>query len=294
MRAAEWKDFYAKERAGLGERGLERALDEAPEVEIPAHGALVFPHARLAASGRLTGAVARAIVRSGAERVLALGVLHGARREDEAIVARARGGDRDALASMRRVHGPGVAGDEARWSEEFSLDGLRAMVDVAARREGRRAPEIVERYPFLVGDDPTTLPGLEELARLAEQMPLVATTDPIHHGVGYGTRDALRDAHDPEAHAWARRVIEAQLRALAAGRWKRFASLCAAVRSDFRDDGPALATLLGARMRSELVALDLVDYADVLSAAPPTWVAAPLVRSMRGGEPEPAGGDGAA
>jgi hypothetical protein len=238
MTPAEWKRFYADERARLS---LDDMIDRAPDVAIGR--ALVFPHTRLAVSGHLVAAVARAIVRSGADRVLAIGVVHG----------------------PRDVRQRGIYEDVP---DEFSLDNLRAMLGAKTK--------VIARFPFLAGDDPSSLPGIDDLARLAEEMPIVATSDPIHHGVGYGTPDH-RDANEPSTRRWAERAIVAQMRALARRRYDRFAAICAAVRSDFRDVGPTLAHLVGP-FRHEIVAMDLVDYADVLGARAPTWVAAPLVR----------------
>jgi hypothetical protein len=262
--AAEWKVFYAAERERAD---LAALFERAPEVELD--GPLVFPHTRLEVSGALVAAVARAIVRSGSDRVLALGVLHGARGCDAELVARARNGDEAARATVRRVHQDG-----GHATEEFSLDNLRALVNVAAKRP----IEIVARFPFLAGDDPASLPGIEDLARLAEQMPIVATTDPIHHGVGYGTPDR-RDASDPSTRAWAREVVTSQLDALSARDYVRFASLCADARSDFRDVGPVLAHLVSP-FAHEIVTMDLVDYSAALASPSPTWVAAPLIRIL--------------
>jgi hypothetical protein len=203
--AAQWKTFYAHERARLGEMGLAQRLDRAPDVDLPPGGALVFPHTMLSVTGDLTAAVARAVVRSGADEVLALGVLHGGREKDADAVRRARAGDRAALAALRGVHEAG----EAICDEEFSLDGFEAMLALAAAREGRKPPRVHARYPFLVGDDPASLPGLDEAAKLAARMPVVATTDPIHHGAGYGTPpEARRFERDEATHTWARGCIE--------------------------------------------------------------------------------------
>jgi hypothetical protein len=280
--ALAWKRFYEAERARLGEAGIAAMLERAPDVSLPARGALVFPHTMLAASGALVAAVARAVVRAGADEVLALGVLHGAREDDAELVKRARAGDADAVATLRRVHGEGAPGDDGRWSEEFSLDAFAELVALAARREGKRAPRIVARYPFLAGEEPASMSGFEQLARLSERMPIVATTDPIHHGAGYGTRERFALAH-ATTRAWARERIEEQLDFLASGEWAAFARLAADVRSDFRDTGPALASLLRARggMKSEIVDMTLVDYASALDAQDPTWVAAALVRIAR-------------
>lgn len=275
--AAQWKTFYAHERARLGEVGLAERLDRAPEVELPPGGALVFPHTMLSMTGDLTAAVARAVVRSGADEVLALGVLHAGREKDADVVRRARAGDTAARAALRGVHEAG----EAICDEEFSLDGFEAMLALAAAREGREPPRVHARYPFLVGDDPASLPGLGDVAKLAARMPVVATTDPIHHGAGYGTPpEGRRSERDEATHEWARACIERQLDLLSRGDWPAFARLAADVHSDFRDDGPALAHLLRQRgaPRGDVVELRLVDYAEVLDTDAPTWVAGPLLR----------------
>jgi predicted class III extradiol MEMO1 family dioxygenase len=246
MEPAEWKAFYARERAALD---LDALLDAAPELEFPTAGALVFPHTRLTASGTLVAAVAKAVARTGQD-VLAIGVLHGGTRAEE----------------LRGVHDErGLAADE------FSLDGFRALL----ARTGTTA-RVHARFPFLVGDRPDDLPGLGELRRLASDSVVVATTDPIHHGVGYATAEA-RDETLPETQAFARARVEEQLDALARADFGEFADLCARDRSDFRDAGPVLATLVP-NAEWAIEALQLVDYSDVFECARPTWVAAARIR----------------
>lgn len=277
--ALRWKRFYQDERAQLGDAGLEQRLAEAPAVGIPEGGALLFPHTRLSISGKLCAAAAKAVVRSGADTVLALGVLHRAREQDAALLEAARQGEPRALAALRRVHGPDAAGDAGHWTEEFSLDGFGALLSLAARLEQRPAPRVVARYPFLVGAHPKELPGLDELARLCEQgAVVVATADPVHHGAGYGTPDPERlDDHDPRTLDTARTWVETALSRLAADDLPGFLQLSARVRSDFRDTGPVLRALLGSRpVTARVHELLLVDYSDVLGAPRPTWVAGAL------------------
>jgi hypothetical protein len=278
--AAQWKAFYAAERASLGAPGLGELVDRAARADLPPGGALLFPHTMLAVTGHLTAAVALAVARSGADEVLALGVLHGGRDEDADEVRRAKGGDATARQSLRKVYG----GADALCAEEFSLDGFVALLDVASAREGRKAPRVHAHYPFLVGDDPAVLPGVDELAALAARMPIVATTDPIHHGVGYGTAEGLaRPEGDEATITWARACIGEQLDLLGSGQWGAFARLAAEVRSDFRDVGPVLGHVLraGGVPRGEILELRLVDYAGVLGAPSPSWVAGPLMRVSR-------------
>jgi hypothetical protein len=179
---------------------------------------------------------------------------------------------------MRRLHGPGAAGDEGFWEEEFSLDNFKALLQFAAKRSGRPAPRVVERYPFLAGTSPGSLRGLDELRPLlAAGAALVVTTDPAHHGHGYGTPAAR--ILDDRLDSTPRRVLEGLSRAfdtLARREYLDFLRECDEQRSDFRDTGPAMAALLEGPLHTRIVELKLVDYADVLGAQRPTWVAAAL------------------
>lgn len=278
MTARGWKGWYAEERRALGPAGIERLFDAAPAVSAVAGGALVFPHARLAVCGAQVAAVARAVVESRAREVVALGVLHGARAADADLVAAAKSGDPAARGRLRRLHGPGAPGDEGFWGEEFSLDNFKALLEAAARRAGRPLPRVVERYPFLAGARPDDLPGLDELRPLlAGGAVLVATTDPAHHGHGYGTpAENLIDDAAPSAPG---RVLAAVARTfghLARREFHAFLKQCEEQKSDFRDTGPAMAALLEGPLVSRVLDLRLVDYADVLATPRPTWVAAAL------------------
>ena len=195
---------------------------------------------------------------------------------------RARGGEQSARLALRKIH----EGEDPFCEEEFSLDNFTALLELAARRAGKKPPRVHARYPFLVGDDPEHLPGAGDLAKLADRMPVVATTDPIHHGNGYGTAlEALRGETDKTTHTWARECIASQLDLLARGQWSAFARLTAEVRSDFRDVGPVLGWLSrrgeSAVVTGSILELHLVDYAEVLGVEAPTWVAGPLMKLDR-------------
>ncbi|KAF0245976.1 MAG: hypothetical protein FD180_1119 [Planctomycetota bacterium] len=283
MNAGDWKRWYADERRSLGEARVSALLDRAPVIPLPPGGALVFPHAKLAVCGSQVAAVAKALIEARVEEVVALGVLHGGRASDAELVRAAKAGDPAARARMRRLHGPGADGDEGYWAEEFSLDNFKALLEIAAKRSGRRAPRVVERYPLLSGSGPGSLHGLDDLRPLlARGAALVATTDPVHHGHGYRT-PAVRILDD-KAPSTPRLVLEGVSRAfesLARREYHDFLRECDEQQSDFRDTGPAMASLLEGAILSRIAELCLVDYSDVLAAPRPTWVAAALATFER-------------
>lgn len=283
MTALQWKRLYAQERTSLGDSGLHALLDAAEQLELSACQGVVFPHTRLEASGELSAAAALWALAQGFDRVLALGVLHGGRQSDAQLVTQARAGDASARQALRRVHGEGAPEDGGVWTEEFSLDNFFALLGAAARRKGVNAPQVIARYPFLVGDRPADVPGMEELERLrVDGVPVLATTDPIHHGAAYGTPPVQRrDRTDARTFEFATKAVAQQFALLEEQRYADFQAAAATFNSDFGDVGPALAHLLGGGVIFKLERLRLVDYSQALNAAVPTWVAAALA-SVRG------------
>jgi hypothetical protein len=233
-----WKTFYAEERSKLD---LDAIVRSAPIIDFPR--ALIFPHTRLIHSGSIVAAVARAAARTRKD-VFAIGVVHGSPD------------------LPRGIH-EAIDG-------EFSLDNFRVLYERACAIEGILPMRVHTRFPVDAAD-PKDLPGLDDVVRLAESCAVVATTDPIHHGIGYSTSEA-REENDA-THAWARKQIAEQLAALGRRDWKAFAELCARDRSDFKNSGPVLA-LLAPLGDASIDDLTLVDYSDVFGCARPTWVAA--------------------
>ena len=281
--AREWKEYYARERAELGESRVARAPRPCTFARAAEAGALVFPHTRLAASGELVAAVALAVVQSGCDEVVALGILHNAREEDAQLVRRAReGAPLRARAALRRAHGADAPDDAGYASQEFSLDNFIVLLEAAAKRAGKKAPRVIARYPFLVGDNPGDLPGAADLrARIDSGAALVATADPIHHGAGYGAREEDRlPREDPQTLEFARWTIDRGFRLLASRDFGGFSRHATEVRSDFRDTGPLMAWLIDAKrpLEVEILALLLVDYSKALDVPAPTWVAGALAR----------------
>jgi hypothetical protein len=148
------------------------------------------------------------------------------------------------------------------------------------KRRGIRGPEVVERYPYLAGGHPERLPGIEELAAIAEDAVIVSTADPFHHGIGYG--DPPERALPPHEGGLelARATIEEGIALLAAGDYAGYDAHCVRAKSDARDAGVVFRYLRG-ELQGSIVDLAYSDAAALYEAADPTWVAAPLVEWRR-------------
>lgn len=254
LTAADWKAYDAAERAAMGSGALRQLVHDAEPIALAPGGAVVVPHTRLEITGDQIARAAATVVASGADRVLAIGVLHGLARD--------------------RHDRRGVHTEDGLARDEFSLDAFVEVLGVAAPDV-----DVVRRYPFLAGDAPGSLPGIDELERLvADGAFVLATTDPVHHGHAYGTAPAdCLDAADPATAPVVEAMVAAQLAALSSHRFADVAVLCDRHRSDFRDSGPVLAHLLGAGFGWHVHDLALVDYSAALGAPPPSWVAGALI-----------------
>jgi hypothetical protein len=280
--------------ARLGEEGLAQLLDRGRELSkrfelaevLREGGTVLFPHAALPDCGHQIAAAIHACLDSGAERVLAVGVLHALTDELEAARVRVAEGGDPADETSWGIQGPGLEGHE-HWWEEFSLQPFKILWDLELDRRGLSdsGPRLIERYPYLAGGHPEHLPGIEELQTLVEQpgTVVVTTADPFHHGIGYG--DPPTEALSPEQGGLdlARRRIEEGLALLEAGRYRAFNQHCVRAKSDGRDAGQVARYLLGP-LQGRIRDLTYTDTTAMYGAPPPTWVAAALVE-LRLGRP---------
>lgn len=278
---------YARERARLGEAGIDRLLEMgrawnlAPTLE--AGGAVIFPHADLEACGHQIAAAVHAGLDSGTERVLVLGVLHALSDEMEAARVRVANGADVTQEALWGIQGPGLAGRE-EWRREFSLSNFEFLWQRETQRRGIVGPDLVMRYPYLAGGRPEILPGIEELQEIARDAVVVATADPFHHGIGYG--DPPGAALTPQAGGLelARQRIGEGLELLGTGKYWEYNQHCVDAKSDARDAGQVLRYLLGP-LQGRILDLTGCDTTAMYGSPPPTWVATALIELQPGGPP---------
>jgi len=272
--------LYREEHEALGEDGtwqlLQRGRDWDLAPVLEQGGVLVFPHASVADCGHQIAAVVHACLDSGADRVLVVSVLHALTDEmDEARHRVAQGGVDPDQEPLRGIQGPGLPGSD-QWKQDHALMSFRHFWAAETRRRGIDGPEVIERFPYLAGGQPDTLPGIDELKEIAEDAVIVSTADPFHHGIGYG--DAPEDSYHPDAAglAYAEQRVNEGIDILAAGDYWGYNAHCVQAKSDARDAGQVFRYLRGP-MTGEILDLTYTDASELYETPPPTWVAAALI-----------------
>lgn len=272
-------ELYAREHADLGEDGTVQLLERAKEWDLSgtlsAGGVVVFPHAGVAECGHQIAAAVHAVLDSGADRVIVLSVLHAFNDEmEEARIRVANGGD-VTQEKYWGIQGPGIEGERQEWKNDHALISWRHFWKAETERRGIQGPEVIERYPYLAGGKPESLPGIGALAKLAEDAVIVSTADPFHHGIGYGTPPA--EAHYPDENglALARRTLEEGIASLEAADYWAYNQHCVAAKSDARDAGQVFRYLRGP-LKGEIVDLTYSDATELYNQPAPTWVATAL------------------
>jgi hypothetical protein len=271
--------MYAEEHAALGKEGtlhlLERgrAWDLAPMLNEG--GVLVFPHAGVADCGHQVAAVVHACLDCGADRVLVISVLHALTDDLEAARVRVAEGGALHAEPLRGIQGPGLEGRQD-WRRDHVLTSFRHLWQAETERRGVQGPVVIERYPYLAGGKPHTLPGIDELEELARDAVIVSTADSFHHGIGYGDAPGESLPPDERGMALARRRIEEGMALLARGDYWGYNQHCVEAKSDARDAGQAFRYLCGP-MVGQILDLTYTDASELYRSPPPTWVAAALM-----------------
>lgn len=271
--------MYRAEHAAMGDLGtydrLERARqwDLAPTLE--AGGVLVFPHAGVLDCGHQIAAVVNACLDCRTERVIVVSVLHAFTDEMQVARVRVAAGDDPSRWSFWGIQGPGIEGRD-EWRTDHVLISFRHFWDAETRRRGIKGPQVIERYPYLAAGRPEMLPGIDELARLAEDAVVISTADAFHHGIGYGDLPDKSYFPDEEGLDLARRTIEEGIEILAQGDYWGYNQHCVRAKSDARDAGQVFRYLRGP-MDGRILDLTFSDAATLYKQPEPTWVAAALI-----------------
>jgi len=280
-----FSEGYALAYDKLGPEGIDAILERGRRWHLAPvlknGGLLSFPHVHLADCGPFTAAVVHACLNTDADRILAVSVLHPFTDEMENARLRvATGASRAEDEPLRGIFGPGLehANDTRTWEKDHALYGFRRLLAEEAQRRGIKPPQLIERYPYLTGEHPETLPGIQELAEIAKDAVVISTADHCHHGVGYGDERQNALYFDESGIAEIRHRIEAGLTLLDEKQYLAYNRHCFEVtRSDWRDAGPVLHHLLGP-LHSTVIDIIPSDFSTGIYNAPtPTWVAGALV-----------------
>jgi hypothetical protein len=271
--------LYRREHEALGERGTHERLDQARRWDLApvlrGGGVLVFPHTSVLDCGHQTAAVVNACLDSGADRVVVISVLHAITDEMQDARVRVAAGEDPARWPFWGIQGPGIAGRDD-WRKDHSLVTFRHFWAAETARRRVAGPEVLERFPYLAAGKPQTLPGIDELTRLAENAAIVSTADAFHHGIGYGDPPGVaRHPHDGGLDL-ARKTIDEGLAILEAGDYPGYNEHCVRAKSDARDAGQVFRYLRGP-MRGRILELTYTDTSELYRQPKPTWVAGPLI-----------------
>ncbi|KAA3644948.1 MAG: hypothetical protein DWQ07_16230 [Chloroflexi bacterium] len=275
--------LYKREHDELGEEGTYRLLDEAKQWDLSGTlangGVVVFPHAGVAECGQQIAAAVHACLDSGAERVIVISVLHAfTEKMEQARVAVAEGDD-PANWEFWGMQGPGIEGRH-EWTGDHALISFRHFWQAETQRRGIKGPEVLERYPYLAGGKPELLPGIDELAREAEDAVIVSTADPFHHGIGYGDPPEKSFMPEEDGLELAQESIEEGIALLEKGDYWGYNQHCVTAKSDARDTGQVFRYIRGP-MRGNIIDLTYSEAGELYKTADPTWVAAALIEWER-------------
>ena len=272
-------DMIDREHNAVGLVGSYQMLDRARDIDLSSTlkdgGAILFPHAGYADCGHQIAAAVHACLDSGAEKVLAVGVLHALSDELEDARQRVAQGGSPSDEQSWSIQGPGLEG-RRDWEYEFSLRHFLHLWALETSRREIAGPELILRYPYLAGGKPNKLPGIEELEALVKDAVVVTTADAFHHGIGYG--EPAETALTPEAGGLdlARETIAQGLTLLRDGDYWAFNEHCVDAKSDGRDAGQVVRHLLGP-LDGKILDLTYTDTTAMYDTPPPTWVAAALI-----------------
>lgn len=277
-------DQYYEEPKIFGEEGMNALMDKGKKWgkelanTLNAGGAVVFPHTFLSQCGYQIAAAVHAILDSGADQALVLGVLHP--MSEALMQARSKELNEEDISTevSRGIFGPGLDPNNCL-KNEFSLDLFKILFEFEVKRRGVKPPILIERYPSLANREPGNLPGIKELEQIAKDAVIVATDDMCHHGIGYGVSVEDVVPINDNGYRFAQKYIEDGYSLLKKNNYHEYFShwMNPAAIGDPSDTTIVLKYLLG-DVSPNILDLKLVDVSMLFeNDVSPSWVAATLV-----------------
>jgi hypothetical protein len=268
-------ESYVAQLADLGRRGAERMLDEARQWDLSelleSGGVVTFAHVNVTDCGLHVAAAVNACLDTGADTVLAIGVVHASTDEMERARQQVAAGGPPEAHKVWGIQGPGLDFRD-EWSGDHSLRALRHFWEVATAARGITDRRLVERYPYLAGGRPGDLPNLDETAALAEDAVIIATGDQFHHGIAYGTSAEEAMEHDDAGLAAARESMEAGVSLIESGDYWGYNSHCVTAKSDDRDVAQLFRFLRGP-LAGSVIETASSDFTRLYDQPAPSWAA---------------------
>ncbi|MEZ4607666.1 MAG: hypothetical protein R2865_12940 [Deinococcales bacterium] len=277
--------LYDREHKALGEAGTLSHLSKGQELNhkyqlaksLSQGGVLVFPHAGVHDCGYQIAACVQAALDSGTDKVLVISVLHAFSDEMEEARQRVATGGLPEKEVFWGIQGPQLQGSRPEWQGDHALKSWRYFWQAEVTRRGlKKPPQVIERYPYLAGGKPESLPGMAELAAIAKDAVIVSTADAFHHGIGYG--DSPEQALYPQQGGLekAKHTLEEGIGILEQGDYWGYNQHCVSAKSDARDAGQVFYHLRSP-LKGRIVDLTYSDAAALYGSPPPTGWRCPFV-----------------
>lgn len=272
-------ESYEEERALLSEEKITEILHSGKQWSLAPllqkGGTAFFPHTYLSECGHQVAAIVQGCLDTGADQVLALGVLHPLR--EDLCAAKDKEQNKEDL-SNEATRCIASLDNEHKYllDNEYCLDNFEFLFQEEVKRRGIWPPKLFLRYPSIVAQDPASLPGIEELQSLVKDSVVVATSDFCHHGVAYGGAVDTPYGLNDRGRQYAQEAIEKGFTLLKQGNYEAYYKHCLATKSDSVDVATVMHYLLGG-FSGKILDLRLVNTANLFEGHPaPSWVAATL------------------
>ncbi|MCP4177454.1 MAG: hypothetical protein GY756_06790 [bacterium] len=281
--------IYKKDLDDLGEEGIKSFLNNsnkyALESVLNKTGFLTFPHTKIKDCGNQVAEVVNACLNTSKEKIIFVGTYHTATKEMLDAKNRVLNGITTVYEEpLRGIYGI-IDSNLNSWKEDHCYYAFDKFLEIAAKEKGVKKPELIKVFPFLVGDDPGSLDGIELCKQLFKNSAIVSTGDMAHHGIGYRNRGYAKDLeeiYEPDISGINEitKFVKTGFDILINSKYSEFHQHCARITGgDWADCGVLLHHLIKPNKYS-IIETGFSDFSNdsIYNDDSPTWVISTLTK----------------